>query len=358
MRRHRQGRRARSRGGACAASATMRAAGRRRSGRSSARAATPSRCSIPRGRRRTASSAARRSSSRTRRRSPHSARRACCRSWSASRGARSHPPVVRQAVACAECAQAARAHGHREGHLPAVLDVRRAGGRAVDARKRGTTTTRRRRTSRTARRARARCGTCAGSPRPDGCRTSSTTISCARRSACIPACCGGSSRFRRRTLKPYDAGYVAGWVVERYQIDLVGARAARARSDGCARCAQLCAQQVPGDTYRNLVVHTSYSRQTFKHILAPVWLMSYTYGARAFQCVQNGVTGAIEGEYPKSPWKIARDRARAVHHRRHRDVGGRALRPSRPAGIARRVVDAPRARRRWHALRASSSRDP
>jgi hypothetical protein len=33
--------------------------------------------------------------------------------------------------------------------------------------------------------------------------------------------------------------------------------------------------------------------------------MSYTYGARSFQCVQNGVTGAIQGEYPKSPWKIA-----------------------------------------------------
>jgi len=36
-----------------------------------------------------------------------------------------------------------------------------------------------------------------------------------------------------------------------------------------------------------------------------VWLMSYTFCSRAFQCVQNGVTGAIDGEYPKSPWKIA-----------------------------------------------------
>jgi len=52
-------------------------------------------------------------------------------------------------------------------------------------------------------------------------------------------------------------------------------------------------------------VHTAYTRQTFKHILAPVWLMTYTYGARSFQCVQNGVTGVIQGEYPKSPWKIA-----------------------------------------------------
>ena len=72
-----------------------------------------------------------------------------------------------------------------------------------------------------------------------------------------------------------------------------------------AKVEAMCAAQVPGDTYRNLVVHTSYSRQTFKHILAPVWLMTYTYGARSFQCVQNGVTGSIEGEYPKSPWKIA-----------------------------------------------------
>jgi len=114
----------------------------------------------------------------------------------------------------------------------------------------------------------------------------------------------GIEPFPTESLKPYDAGYVAGWVVERYQIDLVGA-AQRAREAMDAKVAELCAQQIPGDTYRNLVVHTSYSRQTFKHILAPVWLMTYTYGKRAFQCVQNGVTGAIEGEYPKSWWKIS-----------------------------------------------------
>jgi hypothetical protein len=114
----------------------------------------------------------------------------------------------------------------------------------------------------------------------------------------------GIEPFPTQSLKPYDPGYVAGWVVERYQIDLIAA-AQRAREAMDGKVAQMCAQQIPGDTYRNLVVHTSYTRQTFKHILAPVWLMTYTYGARAFQCVQNGVTGAIEGEYPKSAWKIA-----------------------------------------------------
>jgi predicted RNA-binding Zn-ribbon protein involved in translation (DUF1610 family) len=110
--------------------------------------------------------------------------------------------------------------------------------------------------------------------------------------------------FPTADLKPYNSGYVAGWVVERYQIDLVAA-VQRARDAMSAKLRDLCAQQVPGDTYRNLVVQASWSGQTFKHILAPVWLLSYNYGRNAYQCVMNGVTGAIAGEYPKSAWKIA-----------------------------------------------------
>jgi hypothetical protein len=119
-----------------------------------------------------------------------------------------------------------------------------------------------------------------------------------------PALVRGIEPFPTHEAKPYDAGYVAGWVVERYQIDLIGA-AQRARAAMDAKLRALCAQQIPGDTYRNLVVHPDYSHQTFKHTLAPVWLLSYTYGARRFQCLMNGVTGAVRGEYPKSPWKIA-----------------------------------------------------
>jgi hypothetical protein len=114
----------------------------------------------------------------------------------------------------------------------------------------------------------------------------------------------GVEPFPTDKLKPYDAGYVAGWVVERYQIDLVGA-AQRARADMDQQLRNLCAAQIPGDTFRNLVVHADYSGQTFKHILAPIWLLTYNYGARRFQCVMNGITAAIRGEYPKSPWKIA-----------------------------------------------------
>jgi hypothetical protein len=114
----------------------------------------------------------------------------------------------------------------------------------------------------------------------------------------------GIEPFPTRTLRKYDSGYVAGWLVERYQVDLPSATQ-RARAAMIGKTQTMCAARVGGDTQRNLSVRTAFSRQTFKHILAPVWLMSYTYGATSYQVVQNGVTGAIEGEYPKSPWKIA-----------------------------------------------------
>ncbi|HNQ73988.1 MAG TPA: zinc ribbon domain-containing protein [Verrucomicrobiota bacterium] len=118
-----------------------------------------------------------------------------------------------------------------------------------------------------------------------------------------PDLLGRVEPFPTRELTPYNAGFVSGWVVERYQIDLVSAaRHAREVMEG--KVYSLCASQVPGDTHRNLNVNSDYSRQTFKHILVPVWLLAYNYGARAFQVVINGYTGAIAGRYPKSWVKI------------------------------------------------------
>ncbi|MGE0812527.1 MAG: zinc ribbon domain-containing protein [Vicinamibacterales bacterium] len=109
--------------------------------------------------------------------------------------------------------------------------------------------------------------------------------------------------FPTKDLKPYDRGYVSGWVVEQYQIDLVAA-AERSRAEMDAKVRARCAQQIPGDTYRNLDVAATYSGQTFKHTLLPVWLLSYDYGRKSYQVVVNGVTGAIAGEQPYSWVKI------------------------------------------------------
>lgn len=114
----------------------------------------------------------------------------------------------------------------------------------------------------------------------------------------------GVEPFPTGTLVPYDAGYLSGWTVERYQIDLVKA-AARSRAAMEAAVRQMCARQVPGDTHRNLVVSADYRDQTFKHILVPVWLLSYVYRGTSYQVVVNGATGETAGERPWSWIKIA-----------------------------------------------------
>jgi hypothetical protein len=105
-------------------------------------------------------------------------------------------------------------------------------------------------------------------------------------------------------LKAYSPAFLSGWVVEQYQIDLVAA-AQHSREIMHEKTRSLCAERVPGDTHRNLNVDVDFSGQTFKHILVPIWLLSYTYGAQSYQVVVNGYTGAIAGKHPLSYWKIA-----------------------------------------------------
>ena len=109
--------------------------------------------------------------------------------------------------------------------------------------------------------------------------------------------------FPTHELVKYDPGFLSGWIVEQYQIDLVAA-AQRARELMENEMRQICAREVPGDTYQNLQVTDDYSAQTFKHILVPVWLLSYQYGTQNFQVVINGYTGSIAGKYPLSWGKI------------------------------------------------------
>lgn len=104
-------------------------------------------------------------------------------------------------------------------------------------------------------------------------------------------------------LKPYEPAFVRGWTVERYQVDLRKA-SEMSRSQMQETIERLCAQQVPGDTQRNLQVAARYNDRTFKHILVPVWLATYTYGPKSFQVVVNGFTGTIAGEHPLSWVKI------------------------------------------------------
>lgn len=104
-------------------------------------------------------------------------------------------------------------------------------------------------------------------------------------------------------LRPYDAAYLSGWTVERYSLDLRGAATqGQQRMEQALR--NLCVQDIGADTHRNLNMQASFGAQTFKHVLLPVWLVGYQYGAKTYQVVINGHSGQVAGEYPKSWVKI------------------------------------------------------
>ncbi len=109
--------------------------------------------------------------------------------------------------------------------------------------------------------------------------------------------------FPTQEVVAYDTAFLSGHVVEHYKVVLLDA-ARQSQEQMHAALESLCARQVPGDTYRNLRIRPDYSARTFKHVLVPVWVLSYDYGRRAFQVVANGYTGKIAGKYPYSIWKI------------------------------------------------------
>ena len=64
--------------------------------------------------------------------------------------------------------------------------------------------------------------------------------------------------FPTNELVPYDTSYLSGFVVEHYQVVLL--EAAQASEDAMQQKLEaMCAAQVPGDTYRNLVIHPTFS---------------------------------------------------------------------------------------------------
>jgi hypothetical protein len=108
--------------------------------------------------------------------------------------------------------------------------------------------------------------------------------------------------FPTAELKAYHPGFVAGWVVERYQLDLANA-AVVGRQRMNRDLETLYAQQTGRKFDKTLRFEASYSEQTFKLILVPVWILNYLFRGEPYQILVNGYTGKITGSYPTSETK-------------------------------------------------------
>jgi predicted RNA-binding Zn-ribbon protein involved in translation (DUF1610 family) len=105
--------------------------------------------------------------------------------------------------------------------------------------------------------------------------------------------------FDTKTLVSYEPGFLSGWGAEAYTVDLrQGWSTGQQIIEGWVT--QACAQEVPGDTYRNLRVDTAFSNMTYKHVLFPVWISSYRYKDKVYHFLINGQTGEVQGQAPIS----------------------------------------------------------
>ncbi|MBK7877443.1 MAG: primosomal protein N' (replication factor Y) - superfamily II helicase [Planctomycetes bacterium] len=104
-------------------------------------------------------------------------------------------------------------------------------------------------------------------------------------------------------LVPYRPEYLAGWRAEEYAVDLAtGWTAAQGRI--VAAQESRCSGDVPGDTQRNLRVANRISDVRWKHVLLPLWSLTYSHGGKPYPVLIHGQTGRVVGEAPYSWVKI------------------------------------------------------
>ncbi len=105
-------------------------------------------------------------------------------------------------------------------------------------------------------------------------------------------------------LQPYAPDYLAGFSAEGYTVPLAdGYQMAQAQMNSVIQ--QDVMRDIGGDVQRIDSLNTSYSNETFKHVLLPVWMAAYKYNGKSYRFLVNGQTGEVQGERPYSIWKIA-----------------------------------------------------
>ncbi|PVW15380.1 DNA helicase PriA [Marixanthomonas spongiae] len=121
-----------------------------------------------------------------------------------------------------------------------------------------------------------------------------------QRSGIIPS---KVAHWNLKDLQPFDSSFLAGFVTEKYTIPLqdghLGAtKEARNIANTWAR------RDIGGDTQRVHSIDMKLSKETFKHILLPVYVSAYKFKGKRYNFFINGQTGALSGKRPYSFWKI------------------------------------------------------
>lgn len=117
---------------------------------------------------------------------------------------------------------------------------------------------------------------------------------------------GGMDSFRTEALVSYSPEYLSGYNAECFSVSLEVA-ANQARQEMTEQIREMAEREVLSryDRIDGLCISPSFSGETFKYILVPVYSTAYQYRDRVYHVLINGQSGLIAGEYPKSIFKIA-----------------------------------------------------
>lgn len=103
--------------------------------------------------------------------------------------------------------------------------------------------------------------------------------------------------------KPYDPQMLAGFYAQTYDLPLDrGFAQAKTRME--AEIEAQTRREIGGDEQRIHSIDSVYDQITYKHLLLPVWLLSYKFHDKTYRVVVNATTGEVQGTRPWSAWKI------------------------------------------------------
>lgn len=106
----------------------------------------------------------------------------------------------------------------------------------------------------------------------------------------------------------YRPEYIAGFAAERYSLGVKDAWE-KAKEYIKAKIKSLAESELVSkhnaDTSRNVNVSTKFENITYKYLLLPVWISSFTYEGKVYQFMVNGQSGKVGGRFPISKIKVA-----------------------------------------------------
>lgn len=109
--------------------------------------------------------------------------------------------------------------------------------------------------------------------------------------------------FPLHLLIPFRHALLAGFTARTYDVELEDSFVLGKERMDAALYSDVCSR-IGGDTQRVSSIQSHYDAISYKHLLLPLWLMTYRYKGKFYQVVVNAATGEVQGERPYSWVKI------------------------------------------------------